>query len=263
MIVDVHGHAAHAATGGVPLADKGPVLLLVHGAGMDGTVWQQQIRFLAHRGIRPLAVDLPGHGRSSGEPLRTISDMATWLNAFIGAAGLDQPVHVAGHSMGTFVALQLAANHPNQVSSMVLLGTAESMPVHPELVTTAGTDLPAAAALMAAWSFDRPAHLGLNPTPGMWMLGGARALVENGRPGALSADFEAVMAYQPSTVAATVSCPVTIVIGLGDKMTTPASARALAQTLTNPKLIELAGTGHMMMLENPRAVRSILKETVS
>jgi pimeloyl-ACP methyl ester carboxylesterase len=71
------------------------------------------------------------------------------------------------------------------------------------------------------------------------------------------------MAYQPSTVAATVSCPVTIVIGLGDKMTTPASARALAQTLTNPKLIELAGTGHMMMLENPRAVRSILKETVS
>ena len=36
----------------------------------------------------------------------------------------------------------------------------------------------AAAALMAAWGHARPAHVGHHPTPGLWMLGGARALVE-------------------------------------------------------------------------------------
>jgi len=83
MIVDVEGLSAHAATGGVQLGDEGPILLLIHGAGMDSTVWQLQTRFLSYRRIRTIAVDLPGHGRSEGEPLTTIADMAAWVVHFL------------------------------------------------------------------------------------------------------------------------------------------------------------------------------------
>ena len=48
---------------------------------------------------------------------------------------------------------------------------------------------------MAAWGHAKPAHVGLNPTPGLWMIGGARALVENSHPGVLATDFRACMAY--------------------------------------------------------------------
>ena len=50
MIVEVDGVEAHASTGGVPLEGDEPVVLFLHGAGMDSTVWQLQTRYFArHR----------------------------------------------------------------------------------------------------------------------------------------------------------------------------------------------------------------------
>ena len=50
MIVDVDGALAHSSTGGVELSGDDPVVLLIHGAGHDSTVWQLQTRYLAYRG---------------------------------------------------------------------------------------------------------------------------------------------------------------------------------------------------------------------
>lgn len=265
MIVDVEGQRAHAATGGVAMAGEDPAMLLIHGAGMDGTVWQLQTRYLAHHGLRALAIDLPGHGRSEGEPLTTIADMAAWVGRFIGAAGLES-AHVAGHSMGSFIALELAQQRPELVESLVLLGTATAMPVHPDLLSASADELDRAAALMAAWGHGRSAHVGLNPTPGLWMLGGARALVETSRPGALTADFTACADYDGAPVAAkSVDCPVRVVIGREDKMTPARAARALVAELPPDRVMvtELADVGHMMMIESPADVRRVLVEAAA
>jgi pimeloyl-ACP methyl ester carboxylesterase len=265
MIVEVDGQNAHAATGGVALDGDKPVLLMIHGAGMDSTVWQQQTRFLAHRGLRAVAVDLPGHGGSDGEPLTTIADMADWVNRFMDAAGLS-PANVAGHSMGSFVALELARRHPAAVTSLTLMGTANAMPVHPQLLSSSADALDDAAALMAAWGHGKAAHIGLNPTPGLWMLGGARALVEMSEPGALTADFTACKDYADAEeAAAAVTCPVQLIVGAEDKMTPPKAAAALAGAM-NQDLVSstvLAGVGHSMMLEDPRSVRTIMLQAAT
>lgn len=265
MIVDVDGKAAHGATGGVELDGTDPAVVLVHGAGMDATVWQLQTRFLAHRNLRAVAVDLPGHGRSEGEPLTSIVEMAHWLSRFVEAAGLT-PAHVVGHSMGSFIALELARHHPDQVVSIALLGTAVAMPVHPDLLRASEDQLDRAAALMASWAHAKPAHIGLNPTPGLWMLGGARALVESSAPGALTTDFTACAQYEDAPAAANaVDCPVRVVVGLGDKMTPPRAAARLIAELPQDRLTvsELADVGHMMMVENPRATRNLLIDAVA
>ena len=263
MIVTVDGVDAHAATGGVNPTGDDPVVLLVHGAGMDSTVWQLQTRYLAHRGFRAVAVDLPGHGRSGGGALDSVEAMADWVARFVEAAGFGA-VHVVGHSMGTFIALELASRHPDVVRSITLCGTATGMPVHPELLDAAEHDLPRAAALMAAWGHAKPAHVGHNPTPGLWMIGGARALVERSAPGVLAADFGACTAYEKAEVAAAaVGCPATVVIGRGDKMTPAKSGRALAAALPAADVIELDDTGHMMMIEHPGAVKRAVLAAVS
>jgi pimeloyl-ACP methyl ester carboxylesterase len=263
MIITVDGHTAHASSGGVELTGTEPVVLLIHGAGMDSTVWQLQTRYLGHHGIRAVAVDLPGHGRSEGPALTTVGAMADWVARFISAAAFDS-VHMVGHSMGTFIALELASRYPTLTASITLCGAATGMPVHPDLLAAADNDLPAAAALMAAWGHDKPAHVGTNPTPGLWMLGGARALVENSKPGVLATDFRACMAYDNALGAASaVTCPATVVIGLGDKMTPPKGGRALAAALPGATVVELAGTGHSMMTENPRAVKRAIVEAVA
>jgi pimeloyl-ACP methyl ester carboxylesterase len=269
VIVDVDGVAAHASTGGVELTGDDPVVLFLHGAGMDCTVWQLQTRWFAYHGYRSVAVDLPGHGRSAGAPLATIEEIADWVARFVAAAGFESS-HVVAHSMGTFVALELASHHPSIVASLTLCGTATTMPVHPDLLEAAQHDLPAAAALMASWGHAQPAHVGGNPTPGLWMLGGARALVERSAPGVLATDFRACMDYEnASAAAAAVTCRCTVVIGLGDKMTPPKAGRALAAALaphansSSRGVVELSGTGHSMMTENPRAVRRAIAATIA
>ena len=262
MIVDVDGYQTHASTGGVEPTGDDPVVLLIHGAGNDSTVWQLQTRYLAYRGFRAVAVDLPGHGHSEGDALSSVQDMADWVARFVEVAGFGS-IHVVGHSMGTFIALELASRYPELTSSITLCGTATAMPVHPGLLDAAEHDLPAAAALMAAWGHAKPAHLGLNPTPGQWMIGGARALVENSRPGVLATDFRACMAYRGAEAAAAAAiCPATVVIGLGDKMTPAKGGRSVAAALGSPTVIERADTGHTMMVENPRAVKRAILDTV-
>ncbi len=265
MIVEVDGHPAHAATGGLDLAGRGdqPAMVLIHGAGMDGTVWQLQTRYLAHRGHRVAAVDLPGHGRSAGEPLGSIAELADWVGRFLDAAGLT-PARVVGHSMGSFIGLDLAARRPELVTSLTLLGTADGMPVHPDLLSASEDRLADAAALMASWGHAPPAHVGLNPTPGLWMLGGARALVETSAAGVLATDFRACMDYGDALErAAAVTCPVEVVIGSADKMTPPRATAKLVEALrdgaaASVEVTTLADSGHMMMVESPAAVRRVL-----
>lgn len=266
MKTTVRGVTAHLTTGGSPLAADGPVLLMIHGAGMDSTAWHLQTRYLAHRGIRALAVDLPGHGASEGEPLTSIPEMARWVAEVVGACGLGAdgpdgaaPIAVAGHSMGTFVALHLAADHPELVDDLVLLATADAIGVHPDLLAAAEHDLPKAASMMCDWGHGFAGHLGPNPNPGMWMSGGARALIERSRPGTLAADFGACIAYTAATAtAAAVRCPVTVVIGEADRMTPPRAADALASALGSPTIVRLGGVGHMMMTEAAADIRRIL-----
>ncbi len=230
---------------------------------MNGTIWQLQTRYLAYRGLQTIAVDLPGHGRSEGKPLTSIEDLGQFVVDLMDAAGWEQ-ASLVGHSMGSFIALDAARRLGDRCRSMVLMGTSTAMPVHPQLISDAENDLPAAAALMTAWGHARPAHVGQNPTPGMWMTGGARALVERSDPGVLATDFKACAAYKSAAeAAASVACPTTMIIGLGDKMTPPKAGRALAALLDQVSVIELADTGHSMMTEAPRAVRSAILDAVT
>ena len=82
---------------------SGSPIVFLHGLGMSGATWDAVTERLADRHT-VLAVDLPGHGRSAGEALTSIEDMADWLADFVTTAGL-KPAHLVGHSMGGVVIL--------------------------------------------------------------------------------------------------------------------------------------------------------------
>ena len=54
----------------------GTAILMLHGAGMDHTVWTLPARHFARHGYRVIAPDLPGHGRSGGQALESIEALA-------------------------------------------------------------------------------------------------------------------------------------------------------------------------------------------
>ena len=288
MMLTVNGKQVFAATGGVEPDDgRRPAMVLLHGAGMDSSVWQLQTRYLAHRARAAglgavLALDLPGHGRSEGPALESIPAMSNWLADVLGrfdgagnggdgtvdgdGSGHRAPV-IVGHSMGTYIGLDLAANHPEAVRRLVLVATSATMPVHPDLMDASEADLPRAAALMTGWGHARPNLVGPHPAPGMAMAAGAQALIERSRPDALASSLRACAAFEEATdIAAAVGCPVIIVVGSADKMTPARAAGPIHQALvdggTDVELITLP-VGHMLMTEAAADLRQILSSALT
>ena len=251
--------AVYAATGGRPFdADQESVVFL-HGAGMDHTIWALQTRYFAHHGRSVLALDLPGHGRSAGPALESIAAMAAWVDAFLQAAGIAKAALV-GHSMGALIALETASRFPSRVRALALLGVAPRMPVHPDLLAAAEANEHLAYDLMTSWGHGRTGHVGGNRAPGLWLMGGGERLLERVLPGVLHRDLAACNAYDGSVAAAQVACPTLLVLAADDRMTPAKAGRKLAGAIAGAQVTEIAGCGHMMMLEKPDETLDALKE---
>jgi pimeloyl-ACP methyl ester carboxylesterase len=98
-----------------------PVLVLLHGLGATGDVWNQWRPLLArHWAGRWLAPDLPGHGGSPPLPEYTFGDLAAAVAGLLTPA--DHPV-VLGHSLGGVTGLELASGgYPVRVQTVIGLG---------------------------------------------------------------------------------------------------------------------------------------------
>jgi len=258
MELVVGGHAAYAYTAGHAVAPGRPTIAFVHGAGNDHSVFLLQSRYFAYHGYNALAVDLPGHGRSSGTPLATIGAMADWLTAFLDAAGIEQAALV-GHSMGSLVALESGALHPDRVRALALVGTSAPMPVADALLNAARADRHAAFDMVNIWGHSPAAHFGGNTVPGLWLMGTSLRLLERTRPQVLHTDLNACNAYQGGLAsAAKVKCPTLFVLGSRDAMTPPRNAQALRAAVAGAQTVMLDGAGHALMAERPDAVLDAL-----
>lgn len=268
MQIQHEGRWVRYADGGNSGDSGDPGVVMLHGSGMNRTAWQLQTRFLAHHGYRVAALDLPGHGGSDGPALESIEQMADWVAEMVGVLDFGS-AHLVGHSMGTYIALETAKRHPKAVRSLVLLGTAGAMPVHPQLLDSARNNVPHAGGLMTSWGYSSRAHVGRHAAPGFWLLGGSRALIEVSPDGALAADMAACQSYAGAvTAAASVACPVSVILGSDDKMTPVRSAQELLAAFDPPAAVPavnvtvLDGVGHMIQFEDPDRARSCIAEAL-
>ena len=269
MWIQLDGKRVYAYTGGRPFDPARPTIAFVHGAQHDHSVWILQSRYLAHHGFSVLAFDLPGHGRSEGPLLTTVEAMADWLLAALAAVGAERAM-IAGHSMGSLIALEAAGKAPARVDRIALVGSVFPMPVSDVLLDAARNDEPRAFDMINRWShfslYDPPA----NPTPGFSIWHQNRQLMARQKPGVLLNDFEACNAYQAGFERAdALRCPVLFVVGQRDQMTPPRAARPLidrcaaalaSHGLPAPEVVEIANCGHALMTEKPQAVLTALRD---
>jgi len=264
MELEVQGQPAYAYTGGKSFANayRGdePVVVFIHGAQQDHSCWTLQSRWFAHHGQRVLAPDLPGHGRSAGDPLPSIEALADWIVALLDAAGVAR-ARLVGHSMGSLIALAVASRHPQRVEQLALIGCAVPMPVSDVLLDAAQHDEARAARLINDWSHSPRGLIGGNTVPGLWLLGMNQQLMARQKAGVFHADLNACNQYAPSPESLrAIASPVLIVAGGSDRMTPPKAARQLAEQLGNVRQVTLDGAGHALMAEQPGAVLDALRD---
>ena len=264
MIVELNGHPAYAYTGGKPFDPTLPGVVFVHGALHDHSVWGLQSRYLAHHGRAVLALDLPAHGRSGGVPLG-VEAAGRWVADFVGASGLRSTA-VVGHSMGSLIALEAAAQLGQRASALVLVGAAYPMKVSPKLLELCQRDVLAAIDLVNVLTHSTLAAKPSSPGPGFWIHGGNRALSRRTQRGYRDGnlffdDFSACDAYAGFDAAAPkVTCPVTLVLGTRDQMTLPQAAAPIVAAL-EPHVVTLPA-GHNLMGEAPDGVLDAINDAL-
>lgn len=265
MLIDVNGNTAYAYTSGTEPAPGRPAIVLVHGAQNDHSVWTAQARALARQGHAVLAVDQPGHGRSAGPALATVEAMAAWLLALLDAAGIERAV-LAGHSMGSLIALEAAFQRPARVRALALVGSTWPMKVSDALLETARTDEAAAIDMVNLWSHTGIAPAAPGSPPGFWVPGASRRLMQRlseiNPAQLLHTDFVACNTYaNGGAAAAAVACPTLFVQGRRDVMTPPRSAQALVAAIPHARVAGF-DCGHALMTERPDEVTAALTDFV-
>ena len=106
---------------------KGEPLLLLHGYTDSSRSWSLLAPYLSD--YRLLIPDQRGHGAADAPACcYTISNYADDARLFLDAIGVERAA-VAGHSMGSMVAMAMAAEYPERVSNIVLIGSTAMAPV--------------------------------------------------------------------------------------------------------------------------------------
>lgn len=96
-------------------------LVLLHGMGHQASSWVNVVPGLLTR-YRLIVLDLPGHGESDPKKGRlTLQDSLDGVRAVLDEASPDAPVVLVGNSMGAWISLLYALEHPERVERLVLL----------------------------------------------------------------------------------------------------------------------------------------------
>ena len=254
----------YAYTGGKEFDAAKPTVVFIHGVLNDHSVWILQSRYLAHHGWNVLAIDLPGHCKSGGEPPASVEEASAFIVALLDAAGV-QKAALVGHSFGSLIALETASRAPERVSQLVLVGTAYPMRVSPALLESSVSAPMKAIDMVNTFSHSTlappPSALG----PGTWLYGGSRALMRrvlasNAQVNVFYTGFKACDSYANGDAAMEkVQCPTLFVLGSQDQMTPPKAAQSLVGKAKNAKVVQLPA-GHSLMTEDPDGVLQALKD---
>jgi pimeloyl-ACP methyl ester carboxylesterase len=219
-------------------------MVFAHGAGLDHSSFLLQSRYFAYHGRNVLAVDFPGHGRTPGSPISSVSGMAEWLCKEVAA----EKFSIVGHSVGSLVALECAARVPSRVERIALIGTGYPMKVGEAFLDAAKRDHYDAFDMHTIWGHAAQVPLGGDPTPGMWMYGDTQARLERLAPGVLYNDLKACNDY---VFEGDVTCPTLFILGERDAMTPPRNAKTLQERIPNSKTVRVPFSGHSLMMEAP------------
>ncbi len=227
---------------------KGIPVIFCHGSGGGHHHWIYQFKNLP-KTIKPIAVDLPGHGRSEGTPADDVCVYRDWLHLFSNTIGVG-PFIPAGHSMGGAIALAYALEHPEETRGLILVGSGARLRVKQLFLEELDNNKIPEDLIEYLYASSAPEEL----------INRGRQEMENTDPMIYLSDLKACDSFDVSENLDRIDKPALIICGNEDSLTPVKYSLFLENELPRSRLEIIQNAGHMVMLEKPEAVtRAIIK----
>ncbi|MEH6308911.1 alpha/beta hydrolase [Olivibacter sp. CPCC 100613] len=228
-------------------------VIFIHGFPFNKNMWKYQLEELPE-GIRGIAIDVRGHGRStSGHGYFSIDVFAQDLIAFIAKLGLDGVV-LCGISMGGYIALRAHQLTPLLFKGMVLADTnaqADSNEAKIKRFDSIQSVLKYGRRTFAI-GFVRNVFSETSLQTRFEEVDLIRSSIRRNEIRSICATLLALASRTDTTESlSTISFPCLIVRGKEDKLMTPAQADNLLDNIKYAELVEIEQSGHLPNLEAP------------
>jgi pimeloyl-ACP methyl ester carboxylesterase len=257
---------------------SGPPVLLVHGNAVTGDDYDTSgvaARLLERH--RVIIFDRPGFGHSERPRGRlwTAMEQAELLHTAMRQLGIERPV-VVGHSWGAIVALSLAVRHPADTAGLVLLSGYYHWTLRPDVLLVVPGAIPGLGDIL---------RYTVSPLLGRLLMPLLKRAMFSPAPipARFRAEYSDAMALRPSQIRATsadgalmipgalqlrgdyasLSMPVVIMAGKGDKVVFARRARRLQAEIPGSVLHILEGVGHMVHHTAPQQVAAAIAEVAA
>jgi len=230
-------------TGRWPLDPEKPTLVFIHGSGGSSALWENQVDSLREH-INTIAIDLPGHGKSSGPGLGRVEDYSAAVKDFIETAGIPAPIP-CGLSIGGAIVLQLILDNKTRFKAAILVNTGARLRVMPLLFETIKNDYKGylnSIAAFAASGKTSPEKI-------------ASFMSESTKcpPEVTYGDFTACDRFNVTEKLSSITTPVLILTAEDDKLTPPKYGLYMKERIKNAYITDIKEAGHLSPLEQPEA----------
>ena len=239
---------------------EGEPLVLVHGVGGDGGMWDGVVAALPPR-FRTIRVDLRGHGRSPliRAPV-TVQDLARDVTGVMDALGVPR-ASIAGFSLGGLIAQAIALEAPERVDKLALVATVAGRTPEEQARSAARIEVVREKGLAAIAAGNRE----------FWFSDAFR----RDHPGVVEARVRLFMACDPVSYLHAfavfakgdfierlggIRAPTLVVAGEFDTAATARMARLMHERIAGARLEILPGMRHALLIECPGRVAALLAE---
>ena len=230
------------------LTGRKPPLVLIHGAGGTHQHWPAALRRLPDWTV--YALDLSGHGKSDGPGCDTVAAYREAVFEFCESLGLQRVV-LAGHSMGGAIVQDFALHYGGRLAGMVLVGAGAKLRVAQTILDGLPVDFEATARLITDWCHGSSA-------PEQLKRNFLQRLLEESSEVLLS-DYSACNSFDLRADLPSIQTPTLAICGTADIMTPPKFSEYLVQNLPDTRLHLVPNAGHMVTLEAPDEVTSLVE----
>lgn len=233
-------------------SDQDRVIVTIHGSGGVHINWPENLRNLPETNV--YALDLPGHGQSSGDGRASVEAYTDFIEAFVTTLALEN-VTLIGHSLGGAIIQMLAVRAPGWLTGIVLVGTGARLRVHPDILEGLLSNFEATIDIVCQWAFG--------PTASEALVNSGRNSLLNTSASVIHGDYSACNQFDNMDNLSDINLPTLVVSGTADKLTPVKYGEYLCKNIPAAKHSIIKDAGHMMALEKPEEFTEIIADFLS